>query len=157
MKLFHSLTIQQKPPKDTGRIVALWMETGRLIHERMFEENGTKRVNPLQIFAMYLIEHRQGITMKELAGHLGVTSSSATALVNRLVRMKWVVRRNDPKNRRLVRLKAAPKGRKMLSAVMQKQAKTMRDILSLLEAADRRDFASILIKLHRALSRGLPS
>jgi DNA-binding MarR family transcriptional regulator len=91
--------------------------------------------------------------MKELAGHLGITSPSATSLVNRLVKLKWVTRFSDPDNRKLVRLKTAPLGRAMQMKAMEKHVAMMRNILSYLPKSDQSSFARILTNLHAALSK----
>jgi len=71
----------------------------------------------------------QSVTMRELAKRLGVGESAATAVVERLVRQGLVVRRNDPTDRRLVRLALSDQGR---SAVAELDEKARRKIAGLL-------------------------
>jgi DNA-binding MarR family transcriptional regulator len=137
---------------STGDIVKLWMQTAKVLGKRIFLQTGKTPVNPQQMFAMFIISEHTGITMKELARELGITSPSATSLVNRLVRMKWVTRVSDPQNRRLVRLTMALAGRKILESAMQARAKAMHEVLSLLPVEDRKDFARILSHLHSVLT-----
>lgn len=141
-----------RSPDRTAEIVDLWMKTGRLMRGRFMTAAKKEKINPLQIHATYIIQHRDGITMKELADQLCITSPSATSLVNRLVKMKWVSRVADKGNRKLVRLTVAPSGKKMLSETMHKQGTVMHDILSLLSKDDQTSFARVLTKLHSALS-----
>jgi DNA-binding MarR family transcriptional regulator len=134
----------------TGDIVALWMQTARLMqHKFLHAHRGS--FNPMQMFALFIISEHDGLTMKELAAHLHITSPSTTSLVNRLVRTKWVTRKADLSNRKLVRVYLAPVGRKMLSTLMKRQSATMRDILLILNSSDRRDFARILLNLRNGL------
>ncbi len=137
--------------QPAGTIVALWMQTARLMRERMLQGETARKTNPLQLFALYIIADKKGITMKEFAEQLCITSPSATALADRLVKIKWIDRSSDPKNRRMVRLLAAPKGKKILAAAMRQQENAMKNILLLLPAKDRRDFARILHRLHTVL------
>jgi len=141
-----------KTSPDTGGIVKLWFETGKLIRRKIFLTDKNDTVNPQQLFAVLIVKEHDGLTMKELAQHLGITSSSATSLVNRLVRMKWLVRKADPKNRKLVRLKVAPAGGIMLAAKIREKSKSMQRLLMLLEQEDINDFYRILKNLHSALS-----
>lgn len=135
----------------TGEIATLWLKTGKLLHKRIFCFKDRPPVNPQQIFAMFIISEHDRMTMKELAVHLGITSPSATSLVNRLVRMKWVIRMTDPLNRKLVRLRMAPAGKTAILAAMKMQSKAMEDVLSLLNPKDRADFGRVLTSLHDAL------
>lgn len=140
-----------KKAESNGNLATLWMQTGRLLRDRMFQHHKSKNINPPQMFALHIIHEHAGITMKELADLLCITSPSATSIVNRLVKLKWVVRVADPKNRKLVRVKLASKGKNMLESAMQEQAKAMKGVLNLLSASDQHDFARILTNLHTAL------
>jgi DNA-binding MarR family transcriptional regulator len=136
----------------TGDIVTLWMQTARLLKNRILD-SGKKLMNPQQMYAVFIIQEHDGLTMKELASHLCITSPSATSLVNTLVRLKWVTRSADPKNRKLVRLKVAQEGRKMVTARIKEQSIAMREVLNLLNKQDQENFARILTNLHKALSQ----
>lgn len=135
----------------TGDIVTLWMRTAKVIGKRIFMQTGKNIVNPQQMHAMFIIGEHGGITMKEFAQHLGITSPSATSLANRLVRMKWITRVTDPTNRRLVRLNMAAAGKKIMESAMQARAQAMHEVLSLLPVEDRKDFARVLTHLHNVL------
>jgi len=135
----------------TGDIVTLWMQTAKLLGKRIFMQTGKIAVNPQQMCAMFIINEHDGITMKELAKNLSITSPSATSLVNRLVRMKWVTRLADPENRRLVRLTMATAGKSIMQTAMQARAKAMYEVLSLLTSDDRKDFYRVMQHLHSAL------
>ncbi len=140
---------------STGDVVKLWMQTAKLLGKRVFLSTGKVAVNPQQQFALLIISDRDGITMNELARELGITGPSATSLVNRLVRMKWVTRVADPDNRRLVRLQMAQEGREIMHTILKERAKAMHEVLSLLPSRDRSDFARILTHLHHVLHDGV--
>src|SRR5438874_2022493 len=94
---------KEKDPID--RIIESTYEFGRIMRQQMFEGNkGTSAMNFLQMHALLLISDREGLTMKQLAESLHVSSPSATSLANRLVKMQWIGRMHDEKNRKLVRL-----------------------------------------------------
>jgi DNA-binding MarR family transcriptional regulator len=71
----------------------------------------------------------QSLTMRELAKKLAVGESAATAVVERLVRQGLVVRRDDPADRRVVRLDLSETGR---VAVVELQAAACRRTAGLL-------------------------
>jgi DNA-binding MarR family transcriptional regulator len=139
--------------KNQDAIIGLWMELMRLWKQRMAIQLHSKRIHPLHLFAAHIIEAHPNLTMKEFAEHLKITSPSATALVNRLVRLKWVMRKTDPHNRKLVRLHINASGSKTLHAHMSEHAKSMRRMLSWLSAKDQKDFARVLLTLKNALEK----
>jgi DNA-binding MarR family transcriptional regulator len=107
--------------------------------------------NMLQIHALLYMRDHEGMTMKQLAEHLKITSPSATSFVNRLVKLKWVERVTDPENRKLVRLRVSNQGNAMLQASMKQRKESMRNVLSLLSPADQESLARILTHLSQAI------
>ncbi len=135
------------------RIITQWMEITRLLRQSMM--HGCKPgigMNPMQMHALMIIQEHEGLTMTELAKFLRVTSPSATSFVNRMVRMKWVKRLADGKNRKLVRLKLSEAGIKTIAEKMKEHTKVMHDLFSLLSSADQKTFARILTTLRSTLA-----
>ncbi len=136
------------------QIIQTVFELGRVIrHDVIAKEKGKvgDRTNFLQIHALFLIDAHEGMTMKEFATAMMVTSPSATSFVNRLVKMGWVTRVSDPNNRKVIRLKLSAKGKTVMKKRMSEKREHMRSILDLLPAKDQSDMARILSTLHSKL------
>lgn len=58
-----------------------------------------------------------GLTMTGLADRLGVTTSTVTGIVDRLVDQGYVTRGEDPADRRVVVARLAPRGIQMLASL----------------------------------------
>ena len=128
--------------------MAATFELSRTFRHRMMcmAREGTA-MNFLQIHALALIAEHRGITMKELAHHLKITSPSATSFVNRLVKIRWVERFPDAENRKLVRLKITQTGMRLLRAKKQKRMAASGEIFSLLSPREQIQLAHLLEKL----------
>lgn len=63
-----------------------------------------------EIFSMLLIEKKNGITMTELAEYIHSPMSTATGIIDRLVRNGYIIRERSEQDRRIVVLKLAEKG-----------------------------------------------
>ncbi len=135
--------IDQLPP--------LLMEMARMMRKKLIFDSETK-FNPLQFHALMVIREHDGLTMKEFADALKVTSPSATSFADRLVKLKWVRRKPDPKNRKLVRLEMTAAGNAMIASAMTHHAAVMRDIFSRLSDKDQRELVRILHHLHSSFS-----
>ncbi len=120
----------------------------RIIRHKMACDARGSSLNFLQIHALALINDKEGITMKELADILHISSPSATAFVNRLVKMGWLTRLHDRKNRKFVRLRMTPRGRLVLRRHKLKRITSIRSALSILTSSELAVFARILKKLH---------
>ena len=137
------------------QIITHWMEITRLMRQRLSGAKSVSKMNSVQMHALLIIKEHDGLTMKECAQFLHITSPSATSLVNRLVKMKWVKRSADMSNRKLVRLSVSEEGRIIVTTKMKEHMHMMRELFTLLTPADQKSFDRILINLHDKLA-GLP-
>jgi len=107
-------------------------------------------VNFLQMHGLALIAFHPMITMKELAEQMKVASPSATSFVSRLVKLGWIERKGDEKNRKLVRLRLTPLGAQLLHKNKSRNVAFFRRILGTLDVEERKQLENILRKLHGA-------
>lgn len=139
-------------PRDAAADLAHAMyELGRFIRQRVVTSSDEK-LHLGQIHALLLIQEQPGLTMKQLAVLMRVTSPSATTFVDRLVRSGLVSRKNDEDNRRLVRLTLTADGTKMLHAKMAQRKKVFAEILHVLSPDELGDLSRILKKLAKHCS-----
>ncbi len=147
--------MEQKDPLDT--IMSVTYELGRIFRHRMAAiAKGREGINFLQLHAMVIIHTQPGITMKELADQLHVTSPSATSFAQRLVKLKWVKRLRDDNNRKLVRLQVTQLGRGVVKAKQRKRKEVICGVLSLLDQKDQESLARILQTLFDRYTRSIP-
>lgn len=105
---------------------------------------GNLPLSPVYVGALYYINGNQGTTMHDIAGYLCVTAPSASELVNELVSQGLLVRHEDPKDRRIVRIALSPKGRAFLAKVLRVREKLLRGFLARLSKGDQKELARIL-------------
>lgn len=90
-----------------------------------------------------------------LAARLGVTASTGTRLVARLVRGGWVARDSDDSDRRLITLALTEKGEHLVDQTRVARMRSLRTILGDMDEGDR---AAVLDGLRRfADAAGEPS
>jgi DNA-binding MarR family transcriptional regulator len=84
-----------------------------------------------QAKVLYLVQSNDGaLRMSELAGRLGVTLSTTSGLVDRLVEAGLVDRQDDPADRRQVILALTPAGAARLDRMRELNADHMRRMLA---------------------------
>ncbi|MBI3619256.1 MarR family transcriptional regulator [Candidatus Peregrinibacteria bacterium] len=136
------------------RIITVTFELSRIFRHTMVQiAKEDRAVNFLQLHALALIAKNEGMTMKRLADALMVTSPSATVFINRLVKLKWVARMHDVRNRKLVRLTVTRMGKKIFLQKSMKRRVALRGIFSRLVKRDQKDLARILKNLKAALTK----
>ncbi len=89
-----------------------------------------------QAKALYLIIAAGELRMSDLAARLGVTSSTATGLVDRLVELELLARHEDPADRRQVVVAPTAKAERPLEHFRELNSRRMREMLE--RVGDRR-------------------
>jgi DNA-binding MarR family transcriptional regulator len=78
-----------------------------------------------------------GVALKDLAEHMGVTAATMSVTVDRLVAGGWVRRGRDPRDGRKVRLRLTPAGARMKAAQTVLDPDRVRRVLKRLTVAER--------------------
>jgi DNA-binding MarR family transcriptional regulator len=126
-------------------LVALSFEVQMAMRERFKRKLGGPSFP--RMILLRCLSGRSGASMKELAACLGVAPPSATAMVDTLVDDGLVARGPDPSDRRGVRLKIKPKGRKLLSAGLKSVSGQMEEMFSKLSHEEQDRLIAIFRKL----------
>jgi DNA-binding MarR family transcriptional regulator len=89
-----------------------------------------------QMKVLYLLGARREVHMSELVGMLGVSTSTVSALVDRLVDAGYASRHDDPADRRHVVVGITDRGVDLLDRFRELGQRQMRSLLDGLEPAD---------------------
>jgi DNA-binding MarR family transcriptional regulator len=89
-----------------------------------------------QTKALYLVLSAGQLRMSELAGRLGITSSTATGVVDGLVSHGLLSRHEDPADRRQVVVRATAEAEATLESFRELNSRRMREMLAHVDAAD---------------------
>lgn len=123
-------------PDDLERVVAVF---NGLMHRLMAThapELNAIDLTMSQTKALYLVIAAGQLRMSELAARLGVTSSTATGQVDRLVELGLLERHEDPADRRQVMVTATPFAEEALERFRELNSRRMLELLSRLDATD---------------------
>lgn len=115
--------------------------------KREKNELSTGRISFPQMVALDLLSQRPRVKMTEIAHALSVQLSTATPLVDRLVRQGMAARRRDEKDRRLVWVNATAKGRKVIENILREKQASIRAIFGSVTEDERAQYLSVLKKV----------
>src|SRR5882672_1901124 len=101
--------------------------------------------------------HGKSATPGEIARRLGISSSTATGLCERLADGGYIRRSRSNQDRRQVLLQLRPKGRRMMAGFRRLRQSRLRKLLSSLDRGDVRRMTDALATLNAILSRGKPA
>jgi DNA-binding MarR family transcriptional regulator len=97
------------------------------------------------------LEREDGQTLAALSRRMLVTAGNLTGLVDRAERDGVVERRPDPSDRRLSRVFLTAKGRELIQGLLPVHGTHVSELLSSLDAAERRELRRLLGKLRESL------
>ena len=125
----------------------------------MFREFAKREDNELtrgkisfpQMVALDYAAHHPKVTMTELSKVLSIRLSSTTVLVDRLIREKMLRRERDEKDRRLVWVMVTPRGKKVISQIMEQKRRSIKDIFGVLSGRERDQYLSMISKVYSHL------
>ena len=129
-----------------------WMEVSmhRSIHDfvRYARESG---LSMSQLGALFHIHRRGRSGVTDLGDHLGVTSSAASQLLERLVQQGLILRSEDPSDRRAKQLILTEKGRQVLQESIRARQSWLSDLSATLSEREKEAIiAALNILIDRA-------
>jgi DNA-binding MarR family transcriptional regulator len=99
---------------------------------------------------LYLLGAAGDLHMSELVARLGVSLSTVSGLVDRIVEAGLATRRDDPTDRRQVVVGLTPAGTDFIDRFRELNARQMRELLDLLDDAELEGARATLLALARA-------
>ena len=133
--------------------------TSRIVRRRGRDILAEFDITPPQFSALVTIIHHENLTMGCLCDHLYLASSTVTDLINRMEQGDLVERIRDERDRRVMRLRAKPRGHALLEQVMEARLRYLSEILSSLcedkQEEIRRSLKCLYERMHdRQTQRG---
>jgi DNA-binding MarR family transcriptional regulator len=112
------------------------MQFGKLITQLTQESYEERIASVLQFSALNYLKSQPNLGVSDLAGHLRLSKSSATQLVERLVKAGFVLRRHDPVDRRVVRLLLTRAGEKEILVLKKNILEKLNKVFSKVPKGD---------------------
>jgi len=134
-------------------LISLMFMAGRLMREQTVDHGTHCSLSIAQIKILSIAKNGETPTMKEVAHSLLITSPSATAAINQLVKNGYLERISDKSDRRIIRLKITAKGKKTYEDHYKILIEKIAEVLKNLNAQEKAAFAGIFKKIINAYQR----
>lgn len=106
-----------------------------------------------QMRVLWIIDLEKDATLSRVAKWLGVTNSTATELVDRLVKARYVRREQSPEDRRQVMLSLRDRGRKMLADYAERRRERFQRLMRVVRKEDVDRMVSALETMNGILGK----
>lgn len=138
---------------DLEQFFATLQQFFKLMSQHTQESAVERAATILQASALDFIIENPNAIVSDLIAPLHISKSSATQLVERLVKAGFVERVHDTEDRRIVRLCITESGKKEATLLKQKLMEKMQKIFSKLPAEDLRELTRIHTYLNEVMKK----
>src|SRR5262250_2130421 len=148
-------------PRDTGGLAeALRSVLGRLNRALKAEgisnaEHPYARFNLSDLVVADLLVRQKTVIMSDVARALDSPLSTATTVVDRLVKSGMVARSRGQSDRRSVELTLTAEGKRLAALLMRQQLKSAQIMLAALSAPEQREFLTLFERMVVAAEHAL--
>ncbi len=126
---------------------------GLKIAEANGAEAAASRLSPTDLQALMLIGERQRCIVSDVAHGLNISPTTASSLVDRLVRNQYVERYRTEDDRRIVRLELSSEGARIREEAVSLQLQNCRQMLDELTPEEAEDFLRLMRKIGDGLTQ----
>ncbi|MFA4967920.1 MAG: MarR family transcriptional regulator [Candidatus Margulisiibacteriota bacterium] len=105
-----------------------------------------------QFMLMNCVYHKECPKMKELADELKVTMGNITSMVDRLIEHGYLARKDDPDDRRVVRVCLTVKAKEIIKKAIEERRNNMAMLLDKITGEDRSSLIRIMGKMVTAIN-----
>lgn len=105
------------------------------------------KVTAPQFLVLDFIYNKGPVKMSVLARALAVSLPAMSGLVNRLHKMKMVLRLYEEQDRRIIKIQLTTKGTEIVKTFRIQREKILAEIFGQLAEKDRRDYLRIILKV----------
>ncbi len=140
-----------KRPFFSTYTTSLWVRFLRfslLSHKKLEEDLEKMDLTPPQFYVLATIGYAGELPFGEIGVKMMVTVSNLTGIVDRLEEKKFVLRKRDDNDRRVVHVVLTEKGAKLYKNTIPRFEKSIAEIFSGLDRSQQKQLSALLRKLN---------
>jgi DNA-binding MarR family transcriptional regulator len=107
-----------------------------------------------ELLTLESISKQKELIMSKLAKELGVGFSTATGIIDRLIKKKLVNRERNHGDRRIVKVSLSKRGKEIVSAYQEQKKKTFKKMIEVLTESEQESFLLVLEKIANEMQKG---
>lgn len=130
-----------------SKLIEAIFNLSRIMKGDLSSQSETLHLTIVQIHVLIFLKKNPESMMSDIASYLKIELSSATTLINKLVKEGLVSRKTDPTDRRQIRISLTKKGDTLMSEGMKQRSKRIEKHLSYLSHAEKTELLKILGKM----------
>jgi DNA-binding MarR family transcriptional regulator len=139
------------PAEFTDQLQGLMLQLHQALVKGDKDAIGKGEISVPQFWALLFLDRHPDAALNQAAEALCLSISSASGLIDRLVRKGYVRRTRCKTDRRRVLLSLSKKGRAVIEEIMQNHRKRMHEVYAPLSASERKQYLALIEKVVNTL------
>ncbi|HOZ03355.1 MAG TPA: MarR family transcriptional regulator [Candidatus Woesebacteria bacterium] len=129
--------------KDFSKFFNIMLKMRKILDQTLDDSDEDNIPTMLQVQTLKTIKENSPITASELASRLQMSPSALTQMTDRLIKSKFISRKNDKNDRRLILLSLTSDGEEHLASILKRMEQKANQILAPISAKDLETVVSI--------------
>ena len=105
------------------------------------------KMSKFELFAMLVVDRHGEVIMSKISDEINVSMSTATGIVDRLVKKKYLIRERSELDRRIVLIKLTEKGKNTIENLKNSISKYLNRMYEILTEEEIKTIGNIFIKV----------
>lgn len=135
--------MQKNKQKDFSSFFNTMLKMRKILDQTLDDNDENNIPTMLQVQALKTIQENSPITASELASKLQMSPSAITQMTDRLIKTKFIARKTDKNDRRLILLSLTNEGEEHLNSILKKMEQKANQILAPISTQDLQKIVNI--------------
>ncbi len=102
----------------------------------------------IQLHALIFIKENKNCQLTDLAKNFSITLPTANSLIEKLIKLNLISRKNDQKDRRIIHLFLTKKGENIINKLIKQRQTCFSSIINKLQGVEKHQLLKILEKIN---------
>ncbi|SMC87419.1 MarR family transcriptional regulator [Rhizobium sp. RU36D] len=138
--------VMQRP-----RAIFYLNQANHAVRSRLEAALASQQITSIQYTVLSVISSRDGLSSAELSRRFFVAPQTMNELIGGLLRRNLIIRKEDPDNRRILRMSLTPEGKRMMKACDAAADAAEKDVFSFLPQETYQQFRDLCRLIAREL------
>lgn len=132
----------------TQEVMMLFRDMHKCLQHGHSSASELESLTLAQLHVLLFLEHKEKVSMKQIAEEMTITPASATALIGKMVEKHYLVRLEDPQDRRTVYITLSDDAKQKIEKMKHTKMQHYEKIFESLSTEERKEFLRLMKKIH---------
>lgn len=133
-------------------IIGLLNKINYIIKSDMIKASKEFGLTPLQLMVLHCIRENKLVTMSDIARHLGLSKSTTSGIIDRMVKQGYIQRERNTQDKRVIYIKPGIKEKELTDKMIENHSEYVAEVFSKVDEKEKNLIKDSMQKLLEILS-----